>query len=153
MNFLNFFLNSFKSYLGGGISADGTVSSNDDLFNFDKSLNKKIYKKILENLNDKKNFIEKIIYRDLFFCKLPRILRSCDRASMAHGKELRVPILDHNIVEYFYYQKNDRFIKNGVLRHSYREVYFKLFEDLNLLKNNKFMKRKKNMYQTHKLNG
>ena len=141
--FIKFFLVSIKSYFKGGASADGTISRNKDLFFFDKTSNNELYKQLLKNLSNEKTFLKKILYRDLFFCKLPRILRSCDRASMAHGKELRVPILDHNIVEYFYYQKNEHFIKNGKLRSSYREVYYKLFGEQNLLTDNKFIKIKK----------
>ncbi len=141
--FIKFFLVSIKSYFKGGASADGTISRHKDLFLFDKTSNNELYKQLLKNLSNEKTFLKKILYRDLFFCKLPRILRSCDRASMAHGKELRVPILDHNIVEYFYYQKNEHFIKNGKLRSSYREVYYKLFGEQNLLTDNKFIKRKK----------
>ncbi len=39
-------------------------------------------------------------YRDLFHTKLQRVMRFIDIASMAHGVELRVPILDHRIVEF-----------------------------------------------------
>lgn len=39
------------------------------------------------------------LYQDLRHTKLPRVLRMNDRLSMAHSRELRVPFLDHRIVE------------------------------------------------------
>lgn len=40
------------------------------------------------------------MYRDMTATKLPRVLRFNDHLSMAFGIELRVPYLDHRIVEY-----------------------------------------------------
>jgi len=42
-------------------------------------------------------------YRDLIYTKLPRVLRFNDRLSMAHGREYREPILDHNLVEFVFF--------------------------------------------------
>jgi asparagine synthase (glutamine-hydrolysing) len=39
------------------------------------------------------------LYRDIRHTKLPRVLRMNDRLSMAFGRELRPPFLDHRIVE------------------------------------------------------
>jgi asparagine synthase (glutamine-hydrolysing) len=39
------------------------------------------------------------LYRDIRHTKLPRVLRMNDRLSMAHGRELRPPFLDHRVVE------------------------------------------------------
>ncbi len=38
--------------------------------------------------------------RDIYYTKLPRILRACDRTSMAFSKELRVPFLDLELVAF-----------------------------------------------------
>ncbi len=40
------------------------------------------------------------LYADTRFKKLPRVLRMNDRLSMAYGKELREPFLDHRLVEF-----------------------------------------------------
>ena len=40
----------------------------------------------------------RILDSDIFQFKLPRILRACDRCSMAFSKELRVPFLDLNLL-------------------------------------------------------
>jgi len=40
------------------------------------------------------------LYRDIRHTKLPRVLRMNDRLSMAYGRELRPPFLDHRIVEF-----------------------------------------------------
>ncbi len=39
-------------------------------------------------------------YRDFVFTKMPRVLRFNDHVSMAYGRELRVPFLDHRIAEF-----------------------------------------------------
>ncbi len=42
-------------------------------------------------------------YRDLFYTKLPRVLRFNDHVTMAYGRELRLPYLDHRIVEFCFW--------------------------------------------------
>jgi len=39
-------------------------------------------------------------YRDIRYTKLPRVLRFNDHISLAYSKELRVPYLDHRLVEF-----------------------------------------------------
>jgi asparagine synthetase B (glutamine-hydrolysing) len=56
---------------------------------------------------------------------------------MAHGKELRVPLLDHNIVNFFFSLKSKQLIQNGTLRDYYRSFALSKF------KYNKFIKQKK----------
>jgi len=56
------------------------------------------------------------LYRDLTFTKLPRVLRFNDHASMASGLELRVPYLDHRIVEFAFCLPNRWKIQNGMTK-------------------------------------
>ena len=66
--------------------------------------------------------LKKIIYRDLFYTKLQRILKSCDRVSMIYGKELRVPLLDTRVISFFYNLEKNQIIRNGNLRYIYRKI-------------------------------
>lgn len=136
-SFIKFFINSLRGFFYGGVSADGTRSDSENILRFEENQSQLKYKKILSKLTLNKSLLKKILYRDIFFCKLSRILRTCDRSSMAHGKELRVPLLDHNIANFFFSSKNEELIKNGILRNSYRNFTLKKF------KNNKFIKKKK----------
>ena len=135
--FFNFFSNSIKGYFFGGTSADGTKSFQNNILKIQKNSNKHLYKGILKKIEKNKSYLKKILYRDIFFCKLSRILRSCDRASMAHGKELRVPLLDHNIVEYFFSIRNEELIKKGKLRNYYKNFALNKFPENKFLKKNK----------------
>jgi asparagine synthase (glutamine-hydrolysing) len=54
--------------------------------------------------------------------KLPRILRSCDRASMSFGRELRVPFLDHRLVEFAYRVPGHVKIEVGAQRRFMRQA-------------------------------
>lgn len=120
---LNFIYKSFKSIKSGGISADGSININKEIFenSFFKIPDKK--SEIFDEISNIEFNLDKIIYRDIFYTKLQRILKSCDRASMCHGKELRVPILDKNIVEFFYNLDSRLKIKNGNFRYFYRALF------------------------------
>lgn len=65
------------------------------------------------------------LYRDLAHTKLPRVLRMNDRLSMAFGRELREPYLDHRIVELLFRIPAEWKLAEGVhkrlLRHAFRD--------------------------------
>lgn len=61
-------------------------------------------------------------FRDIRYTKLPRVLRFNDRMSMAAGCELRVPILDHRIVEFSFKLPDHLLFKNGLAKWPLRQV-------------------------------
>ncbi len=54
-----------------------------------------IYKPIIQNLND-------ILYADMFGGNLEELLRNADRNAMTHGIEVRLPFLNHELVEFIF---------------------------------------------------
>lgn len=103
-----------SSYWRSGFSADGSKIGRSGVFK----------EEFLENNGSEsmefqapfESFLRNMQYRDIAFSKLPRILRSCDRASMAHSVELRVPFLDHRIVEHGIRVRGEEKIRDGVQR-------------------------------------
>lgn len=58
--------------------------------------------------------VKNLAFKDLIHTKIPRGLRFNDRISMMYSKELRVPFLDYELVEFAYSLPMDRLInKNG----------------------------------------
>ena len=66
--------------------------------------------------------LRNVLYRDLRYTKLPRVLRMNDRLSMAFSRELREPYLDHRIVEFLFRLPGEQKIRHGkgkfLLRHA-----------------------------------
>jgi asparagine synthase (glutamine-hydrolysing) len=60
--------------------------------------------------------------RDLLHAKIPRGLRFNDRMSMARSRELRVPFLDHRLVEFAYTVPVPRLISGDVTKLLFREM-------------------------------
>ena len=50
-----------------------------------------------------KDALRNFQYRDIRYTKLPRVLRFNDHISLAYSKELRVPYLDHRLVEFCFF--------------------------------------------------
>jgi asparagine synthase (glutamine-hydrolysing) len=133
-NFVFFYKNSLASMNKAGISADGSKILKLDPM-FETSLN---YKNS-PDLSNIQSFLNRIVYRDFTSTKLPRILRSCDRASMFSSKELRVPLLDKNIVEFCYGVSNEYKIKNGSLRYFYRKALLDKYKDGSIFKRKNYI--------------
>ncbi|MBA2351467.1 MAG: asparagine synthase (glutamine-hydrolyzing) [Burkholderiales bacterium] len=53
------------------------------------------------------------LYRDVRHAKLPRVLRMNDRLSMAFSRELRVPFLDHRVVELAFRMDEGKKLRGG----------------------------------------
>ena len=82
---------------------DGTHFLNSQCINYD------LHKFSLEKENFSSPYSSHLsnkLYQDLRYGKLPRVLRINDRLSMANGIELRVPFLDHRIVEFAFQVPN-----------------------------------------------
>jgi len=135
-----FLKNSYFGFLNGGVSADGSRNYNKDIFKKGLFSNyKNFYLDIGNHIEKVDSYLNKILYRDIYYCKLQRILKSCDRASMSYGKELRVPLLDHNIVSFFYSIENNLKIKDGNLRYLYRKYLEKKFNYSDIFRRKKYI--------------
>jgi asparagine synthase (glutamine-hydrolyzing) len=71
--------------------------------NFDKSF---FYKPVVRELND-------ILYFNSFQTGLEELLRFADRNSMAHGREVRLPFLSHELVQFIFTLPSNYKIRNG----------------------------------------
>jgi asparagine synthase (glutamine-hydrolysing) len=74
---------------------------------------KSIYKPTVEKLND-------ILYFDTMQLGLEDLLRYADRNSMAHGREVRLPFLSHELVEFIFSLPSSIKIQNGFTKHLLR---------------------------------
>jgi asparagine synthase (glutamine-hydrolysing) len=68
------------------------------------------------------SMLDNLRYRDLVFTKIPRALRFSDRASMVYSRELRIPFLDHRLVEYSFKVAKSHLIDNGKQKKLLREM-------------------------------
>jgi len=66
------------------------------------------------------SLFETVLYRDLTTTKVPRVLRFKDRASMMFGVELRVPFLDHRLLELSFQIPAHRKIAKGYTKYCLR---------------------------------
>jgi len=111
-------MNGLMAYHGNGRSADGNRFVRPDC----------VMPEIVGSAREVEfakpfqSHLKNMQYRDLFHTKLPRILRSVDRASMAYGREIRVPLLDHRMVEFAFSLPASHKIKDGVQRAFIRDA-------------------------------
>lgn len=85
---------------------------------------KALYNK-LKSYNEKQitNFdINKYITKNLIGNNIPKLLKYADRNSMAHSIEVRVPFLDHKVVEYGISIPVEERIKHGYLKYQLRKA-------------------------------
>ena len=61
-------------------------------------------------------------YLDLKTYLVDDILTKVDRASMAHGLEVRVPLLDHQVIELAYQASSDLVYKNGERKYLFKQA-------------------------------
>jgi asparagine synthase (glutamine-hydrolysing) len=73
------------------------------LHNFNKD---SLHKPVVKTLDD-------ILYYNTFHFGLPELLRYADRNSMAHAREIRLPFLGHELVEFVFSLPADLKIKKG----------------------------------------
>ncbi|MDP2696287.1 MAG: asparagine synthase (glutamine-hydrolyzing) [bacterium] len=120
---VRFFANGIRSSLIGGTSADASEFISRHCLGVDFMSDYAKPRPVFDR--PFKSFLSNMQYRDVSWTKLPRVLRSVDRNSMAYGREVRVPFLDHNIVEFAFSLPIDQRIRNGEQRFFMREAFRK----------------------------
>lgn len=83
---------------------------------FDENQDKSsIYKPVVKNLND-------ILYFDVFGGKLEELLRNADRNAMAHGVEVRLPFLNHQLVQFVFSLPSSFKMHSGFTKYILRQA-------------------------------
>ena len=99
---------------------------NIDLFNKD-FLNSNLDEKYFKDKHFKNfDIVKKSQLRDIFEISLPRNLKYCDRLSMAHGLEARVPFLDLNFSNYSLNLNDNLKYKKDISRWIFKKINKKL---------------------------
>lgn len=75
-----------------------------------------IFKPVVEKLND-------ILYHDTCMGGLQTLLRYADRNAMAHGIEVRLPFLQHELVQFIFSLPGKMKIRNGLNKWIMREAF------------------------------
>ncbi|MBI2252250.1 MAG: asparagine synthase (glutamine-hydrolyzing) [Armatimonadetes bacterium] len=73
--------------------------------------------------------LRKLMYKDLRYTKLPRALRFNDRISMRFGRELRVPFLNHHLVEFCYSLPPEYLFHKGETKYLLRKISSSILPD------------------------
>jgi asparagine synthase (glutamine-hydrolysing) len=118
---LSFLVNSLGSCLKGGTSADGSSFLKPHCL--DQTFLKQFQMCRPEFEKPFDSHLSNMQYRDLCHTKLPRVLRNCDRASMASGREMRVPLLDKRLVEFAFSLPLKQRIRQGHQRYFLRNAF------------------------------
>ena len=69
-----------------------------------------------------KSSLHNELYRQLTCSMLPKLLRFADRSSMAFSREVRLPYLDHRVVEYLFAIPESQKIQGGATKFVLREA-------------------------------
>ncbi len=69
--------------------------------------------------------VRRAAIQDLLYVKIPRGLRFNDRVSMAHSRELRVPYLDHRLVEFAFGIPTEKLLTRHGTKAIFRELLAK----------------------------
>jgi asparagine synthase (glutamine-hydrolysing) len=73
--------------------------------------------------------LEQELYRQFCQAQLPTILQQCDRCSMAHGVESRMPFMDYRIVEFVFSLPNESLVGGGFTKRILRKAVDGLVPD------------------------
>ncbi|MAT10453.1 MAG: asparagine synthase (glutamine-hydrolyzing) [Rhodopirellula sp.] len=80
---------------------------------------------IINKISDFDDPVRNVAAEDLLYNKIPRGLRFNDRVSMAHSRELRVPFLDHNLVEFAFGIPINKLINHQGTKSIFRKILSK----------------------------
>ena len=100
------------------ITVDGTVATNLNVISEKLKINK--YKIPLLSPFTKKVF-QNSLYNSVYIYKIPRALRFKDRVSMNYSCELRIPFLDHELVELSFSLPEKYLVHRGENKYIFRE--------------------------------